>query len=222
MENNIGSRADIGGTAGEPTTTSGSTTPGSGPQNLIDKAEQQARARLNATKKDAALTLSSVASTLLSSSSQLKDEQQNMAGEYVGKAAEQIDRLATYIQNADPSEVVDNVERFARRRPAVFIGAAFALGVIGARFLKSSRRRSYDGDRLYSPGLTDREVPTLRSVEGDAVTSGTPDLTSRGVYGDGGFSASAGMPSSVPAPGLGDSTTRGDPATGGRGSGELS
>lgn len=219
MENNIGNRTDIGGvTAGDSTSTAGSASGGS--QGLIDKAEQQARSRLNATKKDAALTLSSVASTLLSSSSQLKDEQQNLAGEYVEKAAEQIDRLATYIQNADPSEVADNIERFARRRPAVFIGAAFALGVIGARFLKSSRRRSYDGDRLYSPGLTDREVPTLRSVEGAGATS-TPDLTSGGIYGDGGFSASAGMPASVPTSGTGDSTTRGDSTTGGRGSGEL-
>ena len=217
MENDMGNRTNIGGTAGESTTTDGAATTGSGSKNLIDKAEEQARARINAKKKDAALTLSSVASTLLSSSTQLKDEQQNMAGEYVEKAAEQIDRLATYIQNADPSEVVDNVERFARRRPAVFIGAAFALGVIGARFLKSSRRRSIDGDRLYSPSLTDREVPTLRAVEGGAQTTGTPDLTSRGVYGDGGFSASAGMPSSVPTTGNGI----GDPPTGGRGSGEL-
>jgi hypothetical protein len=220
MENNIGNRTDIGGmTAGDSSSTDGSTTGGS--QSLMDKAEQQARSRLNATKKDAALTLSSVASTLLSSSSQLKDEQQNLAGEYVEKAAEQIDRLATYIQNADPSEVADHVERFARRRPAVFIGAAFALGVIGARFLKSSRRRSYDGDRLYSPGLTDREVPTLRSVEGGAASTGTSDLTSGGIYGDGGFSASAGMPASVPTAGTTDSTTRGDPTAGGRGSGEL-
>jgi hypothetical protein len=222
MENNIGNRTDIGGTTtGDSASTGGATATGGGSQNLIDRAEQQARSRLNATKKDAALTLSSVASTLLSSSSQLKDEQQNLAGEYVGKAAEQIDRLATYIQNADPSEVADNIERFARRRPAVFIGAAFALGVIGARFLKSSRRRSYDGDRLYSPGIADREVPTLRSVEGGVGTTSSPDLTSRGVYGDGGFSASAGMPSSVPASGTPGATTRGDPTSGGRGSGEL-
>ena len=216
MENNIGNRTDIGGTAGDSSTTGASNATAGQSQNLIDKAEQQAKARLNATKKDAALTLSSVASTLLSSSSQLKEEQQNMAGEYVEKAAEQIDRLATYIQNADPAEVVDNVERFARRRPAVFIGAAFALGVIGARFLKSSRRRSIDGDRLYSPGLTDREVPTLRAVEGSS-GAGTTDLTAGGVYGDGGFSAGAGMPSSVPASG---DPLRGS-STGGPGSGEL-
>ena len=210
MENNFGNGTDIGN-ATDTGATAGNSGTQTGRGNLIDKAEQQARARINATKKDAALTLSSVASTLLSSSSQLKDEQQNLAGEYVGKAAEQIDRLANYIQSADPGEVVDNIEQFARRRPAVFIGAAFALGVIGARFLKSSGRRVHD-DRLYSPGITEREVPTMRSVEGNVGT----DLTARGMYGDGGISASTGMPSSVPAAGGGQRT--GDASTG---SGEL-
>lgn len=213
MENNFGNGPDTGITTGTEATTAGTGT-NTGRGNLIDKAEQQARARINATKKDAALTLSSVASTLLSSSSQLKDEQQNLAGEYVEKAAEQIDRLANYIQSADPAEVVDNVEQFARRRPAVFIGAAFALGVIGARFLKSSRRGVQGADRPYGgPGVADREVPTMRAVEGGA----TPDLPARGMYGDGGFSASAGMPGSVPAPGA----RTGEAGTGGTGSGEL-
>ena len=201
MENNTGRTDGITGTqSGLPgDTQSGGIRENAtrGAQNLIDRAEQQARSKITATQKDVGLTLSSVASTLLNSSTQLRDEQQNAAGEYVGKAAEQIDRLARYIQNADPGEVADNVRSFARQRPAVFIGAAFALGVIGARFLKSSRRDVQYDDRLASPGLTDREVPTLRSVEG----TGSANLTSAGLYGDGGLSASSGMPASVPTDG---------------------
>jgi hypothetical protein len=34
--------------------------------------------------------------------------------------------------------MVRNVEDFARRQPALFIGGAFMLGLLGARFLKSS------------------------------------------------------------------------------------
>ena len=234
MENNTGRTDGITGTqAGLP----GDAQPASirenatrGAQNLIDRAEQQARSKINATQKDVGLTLSSVASTLMSSSTQLRDEQQNAAGEYVGKAAEQIDRLARYIQNADPNEVADNVRNFARQRPAVFIGAAFALGVIGARFLKSSRRDVRYDDRSGSPGLTDREVPTLRSVEGAG--AGAANLTSAGLYGDGGLSASSGMPASVPTDGphtgiAGTSITGGTtgetPGVTGRGSsGDLS
>lgn len=234
MENNTGRPDGLAG-ATQPGSTGGTTTAGMresasrSAHNLIDKAEQQARSKLNAAQKDVGLTLSSVATTLLNSSSQLRDEQQGAAGEYIGKAAEQIDRLASYIQNADPAEVADNIQQFARRRPAVFIGAAFAIGVIGARFLKSSRRTAVGGDRLSSPGLTDREVPTLRSVEDGGTAA---NLTSAGMYGDGGFSASAGMPTSVPASGphtgiagnLGPSADAAadSPGTTGRGSsGEL-
>ena len=177
MENNIGGTVDSGmnDTQSAPGVKEKATRSAQG---LVDCAEPEARAKLNAGKKDAALTLSSVASTLLNSSSQLKDEQQAMAGEYVGKAAEQIDRLAQYIQNADPGQLADEVQRFARRRPAVFIGAAFALGVIGARFLKSSRRGVAQDERLYSPGLTDREVPTLRAVETSGISGEGPEASS--------------------------------------------
>jgi hypothetical protein len=34
------------------------------------------------------------------------------------------------------------VEDFARRNPAVFLGGAFALGLVGARFIKSSGHRA--------------------------------------------------------------------------------
>lgn len=232
MENNTGRPDGIAGTqSGLPgDTQSGGIRENAtrGAQNLIDRAEQQARSKITAAQRDVGLTLGSVATTLMNSSSQLRDEQQ-AAGEYVGKAAEQLDRLAHYIQTADPGEVADNIRNFARQRPAVFIGAAFALGVIGARFLKSSRRDVQYGDRPTSPGLADREVPTLRAVEG----TGSANLTSAGLYGDGGLSAGSGMPASVPTEGphtgiAGNAAIRGGtrgetPGATGRGSsGDLS
>ena len=187
MENNMGGSVDTG--LNDSQSASGVKDKAArSAQGLVERAETEAKSRLNASKKDAALTLSSVASTLLSSSTQLKDEQQNMAGEYVEKAAEQIDRLAQYIQNADPGQLADEVQSFARRRPAMFIGAAFALGVIGARFLKSSRRSIQQQERLYSPGITDREVP-LRAVETGSADLSTPSVGIAGSMGQSGNGA---------------------------------
>lgn len=183
MENNLGGSMDTGPGIDSQSAAGVKDKATRSAQGLVERAETEARSRLNAGKKDAALTLSSVASTLLSSSSQLKEEQQEMAGQYVEKAAEQIDRLAQYIQNADPGQVADEVQRFARRRPAVFIGAAFALGIIGARFLKSSRRNVVESDRLYSPGITDREVPTLRSVESSSISTSDSSVGIGGTSG---------------------------------------
>lgn len=138
----------------------------SGARQAATEAQTQVQTRLERGRQDAAVTLSSVATTLLQSGLQLRDEKQEMAGEYVERAARQIERAAHYVETADLREVVDQVEDFARRRPAVFIGSAFAAGLLAARFLKSSRssasRRSEEGfERPY----LDREVPAPISVE---------------------------------------------------------
>jgi hypothetical protein len=128
-----------------------------GVQQLAGRAESTARTRLDERKRDTAFTLSSVATTLLQSGAQLRDEQQAVAGEYIERAARQVERAATYLQDVDLGEVVDNVEDFARKRPAVFVGAAFALGIVAARFLKSSRRPPH--------ALMERQVRTPVTVE---------------------------------------------------------
>jgi DNA-binding MurR/RpiR family transcriptional regulator len=129
-----------------------------GAREVATQAQSEARNRVERGRQEAATTLSSVASTLLQSGLQLRDDQQTVAGDYVERAARQIERAANYVQNADLREMVDEVEHFARRRPALFVGSAFAAGLLAARFLKSSRTtqsRSEENTQLYM----DREVP---------------------------------------------------------------
>ena len=64
------------------------------------------------------------------------------AAKVVNKAADQIDRVAEYVRTADVDEMRRSIESFARREPLLFLGGAFAAGMIGARFLKSSARRT--------------------------------------------------------------------------------
>ena len=125
-------------------------------------AVQQAKSRVERGKHEAAVTLGSVASRLRESGSQLRgDDRQDLAGEYVERAAEQIERAANYLRSADLREMVDEVEGFARRRPAVFIGSAFALGVLAARYFSSSRgQRLADQLELGQQRFVDREIPS--------------------------------------------------------------
>ena len=136
-----------------------------GAHQVVDKAGDQARSRLDKGKQSAALTLTSVATTLLQGGTQLRDDQQEMAGEYIERAAKQVERAAQYVQNADLGEMVDNVEDFARKRPAVFIGSAFAVGLLAARFLKSSRKKRSDFSNASGASFTDRQVPGQMSIE---------------------------------------------------------
>ena len=57
---------------------------------------------------------------------------------YLDAAAEQVERLSSYIDERGVDELVEDVEGFARRRPALFFGGALALGFLAARFIKSS------------------------------------------------------------------------------------
>lgn len=128
---------------------------GRGARQVATGAQNQAESRFDRGRHDAATTLSSVATRLRESGSQLRGaDSQDFAGDYVQRASEQIDRLAKYVDDADIREVVDRVEDYARKHPAIFIGSVFAAGILAARFMKSSR-----DEQLRAQGrLLDREV----------------------------------------------------------------
>ena len=114
-------------------------------QRLASQAQEQAgqtvQSGLSRGKTRAAETLSGVAQSLRFSGQQLREQQGQAApGDYAERAAQQVERLSTYLQNTDVGQMVDQVEDFARRQPALFLGGTFVLGLLGARFLKSSRR----------------------------------------------------------------------------------
>lgn len=90
-------------------------------------------------KTRAADKLSGVAQSLLTSSQQLRTDGNEDVGRYIERAADQVDRLANYLQRSDVNQMVDQVESFARRQPAAFVASAFAVGFLASRFLKSSR-----------------------------------------------------------------------------------
>jgi hypothetical protein len=53
-----------------------------------------------------------------------------------------MERFTNRLKETDVGELFDDAQQFARRNPAMFIGSAFALGLVAARFLKSSGNRN--------------------------------------------------------------------------------
>jgi hypothetical protein len=114
---------------------------------LRHRAADEVQARVEGQKERAAESLEGVARSLRSASEQMSDEMG--IGRYMARAAEQVDNLASFLNNREVTDLMHDVEDFARRQPAAFVGSAFALGLLGARFLKSSR------DNVgYGPGGT--------------------------------------------------------------------
>jgi hypothetical protein len=121
-------RTGIGGTAKEAA------------QHLASDARAELDARVAGKKQQAGDELSSVAEALRDSSDDLR-QRAPLVGDYAERAADTIDELAGLLKDKSAGEIVEDIQRFARREPALFFGGAFALGVVAARFLKSSPSR---------------------------------------------------------------------------------
>jgi len=102
------------------------------------QASEQALSQLEARKAQAAEGLGSVAQALEQTSEQLRNQQQAVVPEDLHGAAGTIRGAADYLKTNDVRQLVGNVREVARRQPELFLGGAFVLGLLTARFLKSS------------------------------------------------------------------------------------
>lgn len=141
-------------------------------RNLSDAAAQagtKAVSGINTQKTKAAESLSTVAQALRESSDQLRTQDApGSVHQLVSTAADQVERFSSYMRTRSVSDLVTDVEQFARRQPTAFIGGAFILGLLGARFLKSSSRRN--AGQSYSDATFD-ENPSNQSAYVDRRTS---------------------------------------------------
>lgn len=176
-------------------------------QQLVGQAQEQVAQRLTSSttqlKGQASGALDNFAEAIRQLGQQFRDQNQGIAaslvGGYADRAAGQAQRLGAYLQHTEVDELVQQIERFARRSPGAFLGGTFAVGVLGARFLKSSRRQqSQRLDRAADVGATaggpldaaDRDVTARQPIarEGRPLMAGGADAPpARGDLADAGL-----------------------------------
>lgn len=71
-------------------------------------------------------------------SESLKVDASNPLAGPAEKASRQLERAADYLRHHSPGDFLDDLGTLARRRPEVFFGGLFILGLATARFLKAS------------------------------------------------------------------------------------
>ena len=108
-------------------------------QKLVSQAGERARTGIDETKLRAARELDSVANALRGCGGDLGSQEDSMLAPYVERVADQVGRVANMLETRTVNEIARDVEGFARRNPAVFLGGCFAVGMLAARFLKSSK-----------------------------------------------------------------------------------
>jgi len=122
----------------------------------IDKAKDTVKSQLSTQKEKAVSTLGNFTDALMQTGEQLRQSGQGVFGGYADNLADRVDHIATYLRQNDIDDLTAQVEDFARKQPALFIGGSFVLGVALARFLKSSQ----SGTTSYS-GSTPNYASTL-------------------------------------------------------------
>lgn len=92
-----------------------------------------------------------------------------LAADLVAQASRRANTVASWLDNSDPDSVVEDVRRFARRRPGTFILIAAGVGLLAGRITRSAAGNASDRAR----------TPTARAVRARAsADSTTPVYTS--------------------------------------------
>ena len=127
---------------------------------------EQAKTTVDSRLTDVAGEIGSVASAVRQTTYEIGTENQTVA-RYGERIAEQLEGISSYLNEKGVEDVLTDLQDFARRKPAVFLGGAFMLGMVVGRFVRSS------GDRYSFEQDADRY---------DAYYDDTRNDFNRGVY----------------------------------------
>jgi ElaB/YqjD/DUF883 family membrane-anchored ribosome-binding protein len=103
---------------------------------LADQATRTAEAQASNMMTKAGETLEQVARVIRESGQSLREERPEIAG-MADTTAQRVQEASTYLREHEAREVIDSVQDYARRQPAVIIAGGLALGLLAGRFLRS-------------------------------------------------------------------------------------
>jgi hypothetical protein len=134
-------------------------------KNTFQQARDRASSSLGESKSQMADQFGTVADALRRTTEHLRSEDQQRIAGLTETVARQVDQVANYLRTKDARAMKEDLENLARRQPALMLGGALVLGLIGARFLKSSERgrdarrigQGRDGERRF--GYTGYDQP---------------------------------------------------------------
>lgn len=165
------------GTLGSTPGTTGTADNSTQSNNMLGRVREQAAAQLDTQKGKATDGLGSVAQAVRQTIQHLRDEKHDTVARYAEQAADQIERFSQRLKDKDVGELMNDAQQLARRQPALFVGGAFTLGLLGARFLKSSSQRSNETYRTGEYAARGYEAsgvrPTSNAYGNRVPTSGT-------------------------------------------------
>lgn len=154
---------------------------------LADSAKEQVRAQFDQKKGNALGELDTLVNALRRAGSELGDNS-GMSGRVIDTVASRIESFSRSMDGKDLNGVMRDVETFARRNPAAFLGSAIAVGFLASRFLKSSGGGSSTTDDRGDYAATGYGT----TYGADFGTTTRPPATGSGIYGATGTTGTTG------------------------------
>jgi len=151
---------------------------------VTGKVKEQATSQISSQKDRAAEGLGNVAQAIRQTGDQLRqNEQAAPVAQYTDQLAQGVEMASNYLRNHSLNDIVGEVERFARREPALFLGGALTLGLLGGRFLRSSGSSGSQSQTNYSSGYTSNSGASNNRTYGSRSTGYSTALSSDPVTG---------------------------------------
>jgi hypothetical protein len=153
-------------------------------RNLIGQTQSELRGQVTTQQSALAEKLNGWASELGSMAS--KSDESGQMTDLAQEASRRVGEISHWLDNHEPGDVLEEVKRFARRRPATFLAIAAAAGVVAGRVTRgavaantsvdsgreSTPARAYGTDASYG----DRSYPDggYTPRYGESVPTGAP------------------------------------------------
>ena len=141
-------------------------------RSLVDQTRSQLRDQASNQKSAVAEKLHGFASELGSMAS--KADESGPMSDLVQDASRRVGEISHWLDNHEPTDLLDEVKRFARRRPVAFLAIAAAAGVVAGRVTRGAvaANTSVDSDResrparAYDSGAYDYDTATPSGTYG--------------------------------------------------------
>jgi hypothetical protein len=149
---------------------------------IVDEAKHVAEVKLRDGKNFAGDQLGTVAWALRSTSESLR-EKESPISDYVDKAAASIDDASIYLATRTLGQLIGDIEDYARREPAMFLGGAFLAGLLGSRLFKAAKPRPASATERstpsqYPPSSTSTPSQYARGSTSTSTSASSPPPTS--------------------------------------------
>lgn len=123
------------------------------------KTQEGLQQQVGQRAKQAGKQVTGTAEDLRSVGEELRKQGKDAPAKIADRAAEQTEKVGSYLSETDPDRMLHDVEDFGRQRPWAMLAGGLALGAVAARFLKASSRSRYQQRSASGGSQVARPVP---------------------------------------------------------------